>query len=64
MAKNVERILKFVQEKGYTDVQYLFENTAGQGSELGTSIEELGVLSKQYLKDLPVKFCIDTAHCR
>lgn len=63
MTKNVEIILKHNKDNGYIP-QYLFEITAGQGSELGTSIEEIGHLYKNYLSDLPVKFCFDTAHAR
>lgn len=63
MVKNLEIILKEVKNKGYK-VLFVFENTAGQGSELGSTLEELGYFYQNYLKDLPVKFCIDTAHCR
>ena len=44
-------------------VKYLFENTAGQGSEVGTTFEELEYI-KNGLKDYGdrVKFCLDTAH--
>lgn len=64
MAKNVEKILKAVRDSWYDDVQYLFENTAGQWSEIGSTMEELSYFYQNYLKDLPVKFTIDTAHCR
>lgn len=64
MAQNVEFILQKIKDNGHDDVQFLFENTAGQGSEIGSTLEELGYFWKNYLKDLPVKFCIDTAHCR
>ncbi len=64
MVINIERILKDVKDKKYTGVQFLFENTAGQWSEIGSNIDELGYFWKNYLKDLPVKFCIDTAHCQ
>lgn len=64
MVTNVEKILKDIRDAGYDDVQYLFENTAGQGSEIGSTFEELSYFWNTYLKDLPVKFTIDTAHCR
>ena len=64
MVQNVEAILKEVKNNGYDDVQFLFENTAGQGSEIGSTLEELSYFRTNYLHDLPVKFCLDTAHCR
>lgn len=61
MQRNVQIILQHNADKGYTP-QFLFEITAGQGSELGTTIEEIGYFYQNYLRDLPVKFCFDTAH--
>lgn len=63
MAINVEALLKQIRDAWYDDVQYLFENTAGQWSEIGSTLEELTYFYTNYLKDLPVKFTIDTAHC-
>jgi len=40
MAKNVEYILADNQKHGYTP-QFLFEITAGQGSELGYLVDDL-----------------------
>lgn len=40
----------------------LFENTAGQGSNLGHSFEELAYLVQAVEKRLPVGICIDTCH--
>jgi endonuclease IV len=45
-------------------VQFVFENTAGQGSEIGSTLEEIGYFYRTYLSDMPVKFTIDTAHCQ
>lgn len=64
MVKNVECILKHVDDNGWWEVQYLFENTAWQWSEIGSTLDELWYFYKEYLQDLPVKFTIDTAHCR
>lgn len=61
MTKNVEFILQQNKNKWYTPL-FLFEITAWQGSELGTTIEELWYFYKNYLKGLPVQFCFDTAH--
>jgi deoxyribonuclease-4 len=63
MAKNVELVCKKVRDAWYDSVQFLFENTAWQWSEIGSTIEELTMLAKDYLQDLPVQYCIDTAHC-
>jgi deoxyribonuclease IV len=63
MAKNVERICKKVRDAGYDTVQFLFENTAWQWTEIGSTLEELSLLATEYMHDLPVKYCIDTAHC-
>jgi len=42
-------------------LRILLENTAGSGNALGRSAEEL--LELRRLVDLPVGFCLDTAHC-
>lgn len=41
----------------------LIENTAGQGSVIGRSFEEVAEMVAGAGKDLPVGACIDTAHC-
>jgi deoxyribonuclease-4 len=64
MTKNVGYILEMVHKKWRGDVTFLFENTAWQGSEIGSNVAELGMFVKDFLHDMPVKFCIDTAHCR
>ena len=61
MVKNVEYIISQNQKKNIS-VQFVFENTARQWSELGSTIEELSYFHQNYLKGLPVKFCIDTCH--
>lgn len=63
MKKNVEYILAECKKKKYTP-KFLFEITAGQGSELWTTIEEIWYFYQNYLKDLPIAFCFDTAHAR
>lgn len=64
MTKNVAYIIEQAHQKWWWDVQFLFENTAGQGSEIGSSFAELKIFVHDFLGQLPVKFCIDTAHCR
>ena len=41
----------------------LIENTAGQGSALGRSFEEVAEIIAGASKELPVGACMDTAHC-
>ncbi len=61
MAKNVEYIISQNQKNGYSPL-FLFEITAGQGSELGYLVDDLAVFYQWYLKDFPLAFCFDTAH--
>lgn len=41
----------------------LIENTAGQGSVIGRTFEEVAEIVAGAAKDLPMGACIDTAHC-
>jgi len=41
----------------------LVENTAGQGSALGRTFEEVAEIMAGAARDLPVGVCLDTAHC-
>jgi deoxyribonuclease-4 len=41
----------------------LVENTAGQGSAIGRTFEEVAEIIAGASRDLPVGACIDTAHC-
>ncbi len=41
----------------------LIENTAGQGSAIGRTFEEVAEIISGTASDLPVGACIDTAHC-
>jgi deoxyribonuclease-4 len=41
----------------------LVENTAGQGSAIGRTFEEVAEIIGGASRDLPVGACIDTAHC-
>lgn len=44
-------------------LRILIENTAGQGSAIGRTFEELAEIIAGAAGDLPVGACIDTAHC-
>lgn len=64
MRKNLDVLFHRLHQKQLDHVQFLWENTAGQGSEIWSTLEEIGYFYRTYLSDLPVKFCFDTAHCR
>jgi len=44
-------------------LRILIENTAGQGSALGRTFEEVAEIVSGTENDLPMGVCIDTAHC-
>ena len=44
-------------------LRILIENTAGQGSSIGRTFEEVAEILVEAAKDLPMGACIDTAHC-
>ena len=44
-------------------LRILIENTAGQGSAIGRTFEEVAEIVVDAEKDLPMGVCIDTAHC-
>jgi deoxyribonuclease-4 len=44
-------------------LRILIENTAGQGSAIGRTFEEVAEIVVGAEKDLPMGVCIDTAHC-
>jgi deoxyribonuclease-4 len=44
-------------------LRILIENTAGQGSAIGRTFEEVAEIVAGTEKDLPMGVCIDTAHC-
>ena len=51
-----------LEETGDLDVGLLFENTAGQGSSVGSSMEELGELIELLGGNPRIGVCIDTCH--
>lgn len=62
LAASIARSVKGIDWNG---LQLLLENTAGGGMSIGRSFEELAELRERIEKnaDIPVGFCIDTAHC-
>jgi deoxyribonuclease IV len=62
--KNViENSKKIIDETSLTNLEYILENTAGQGSEIGYRIEELAAIWKALKPfSLRAKSCLDTAH--
>lgn len=63
MRSNVEDILDYREKNSY-NIKFLFENTAGQGSEIWSNLNELDILYNDYMWWLDVGFCLDTAHLR
>jgi deoxyribonuclease IV len=59
----VEAMLWAAKGMQLNGLMILIENTAGQGSALGRSFEEVAEIIAGTCKELPVGACIDTAHC-
>jgi len=59
----LEAMLQAAKGMQLNGLMILIENTAGQGSALGRSFEELAEIVDGLSKELPVGACIDTAHC-
>lgn len=58
--ENAKHIVEETEESG---LEYILENTAGQGSEIGFQLEELSLIWKGLKGVNPrLKSCIDTAH--
>lgn len=59
----VENAKKVIEATKHTPLQYILENTAGQGSEIGYELEELGEVWKGLRGFSPrLRACLDTAH--
>lgn len=59
----VQSLLKAAQGMRLDGLMILIENTAGQGSVIGRTFEEVAEIMAGAGGDLPVGACIDTAHC-
>ena len=58
--ENAKLIIEKTQNSG---LQYILENTAGQGSEIGFRLDELALIWKELKGFSPrVRSCLDTAH--
>ena len=58
--ENAKQIIEATQDTG---LDYILENTAGQGSEIGHKFEELGLVWKGLKGFSPrLRSCLDTAH--
>ena len=59
-AESLKEAARGLRLKG---LMILIENTAGQGSVIGRTFEEVAEIVAGAGRDLPVGACIDTAHC-
>ena len=60
LVKNIKVVLKKTEK--YKKTKIIIENTAGQGTEMGTSFEQLKELYGKLKKHKRIGFCIDTCH--
>jgi deoxyribonuclease IV len=59
----VESIRQAAKGLELDGLRILIENTAGQGSSIGRTFEEVAEILAGIKRDLPAGACIDTAHC-
>ncbi len=62
--KNIKKSVQLVLEKTQKDVKVIFENTAGQGTEIGFRFEELAEIYHMFSVEEKerIGFCLDTCH--
>ncbi|MGH9448188.1 MAG: deoxyribonuclease IV [Terriglobia bacterium] len=63
IANCIESLRKAADGLRMDHLTILIENTAGQGSQIGRTFEEVAEILAGAGRDLPVSACIDTAHC-
>ena len=63
IAKCVESLRRAADGLHVDGLTILIENTAGQGSAIGSTFEEVAEIMARARPDLPVGACVDTAHC-
>ncbi len=59
----VESLMQAVRGARLNGLMILIENTAGQGSALGRTFEEVAEIIERVSGELAVGACLDTAHC-
>ncbi len=65
ITKNISEVIKSLEFKlkDNKKIPYIIlENTAGQGTEIGSNIEELAEIYESLNRHPRIKFCVDTAH--
>lgn len=60
--KNIVDNINKVLDKSPKETYVVWENTAGQGTEIGYKLEELAELYEAIGKHPRIKFCLDTCH--
>lgn len=60
--KIVKSLLSFEKLAGEGKTELLIECTAGQGTTMGSTFEEIGYMVRGTEKKLPIGVCIDTCH--
>ncbi len=65
ITKNINEVIKNLEFKLKDNKKMpyiILENTAGQGTEIGSNIEELAEIYNSLNRHPRIKFCLDTAH--
>ncbi|HLY63548.1 MAG TPA: deoxyribonuclease IV [Terriglobia bacterium] len=63
VATCIESLLQSAKGLRLNGLRILIENTAGQGTAIGRTLEEVAEIMHGAARDLPMGACIDTAHC-
>ncbi len=59
---NIKQSLQYVLDSTPEDAKIVLENTAGQGTEIGFRLQELGELFEVLERHPRIGFCLDTCH--
>lgn len=59
----IESLKQSAKDLRLNGLTILIENTAGQGSAIGRTFDEVAEIIQGAARDLPMGACIDTAHC-
>jgi deoxyribonuclease-4 len=63
IATCIESLKQSAKDLRLNGLTILIENTAGQGSAIGRTFDEVAEIIRGVALDLPMGACIDTAHC-